>query len=71
MAPGQCAAAVFLPDTRHIVSHHWADTLVYRVPDKKEIVPCLAESYRVVDGNTLEFTLRPGIRFHNGEPLTV
>jgi len=53
-----------------ILCHHWADTLVYRDPDKKEIVPCLAESYRVVEGNTLEFTLRPGIRFHNGEPLT-
>ncbi len=53
-----------------ILCHHWADTLVYRDPDEKEIVPCLAESYRVVDGSTLEFTLRPGIRFHNGEPLT-
>lgn len=53
-----------------ILCHHWADTLVYRDPDRKEIVPCLAESYRVLDGNTLEFTLRPGIRFHNGEPLT-
>ncbi|MCF8061794.1 MAG: hypothetical protein K9M82_04690 [Deltaproteobacteria bacterium] len=53
-----------------ILCHHWADTLVYRDPDKKEIVPCLAVSYRVVDGNVLEFTLRPGVRFHNGEPLT-
>lgn len=52
------------------LAHNWADTLVYRDPDKKEIVPCLAESYRVVDNNILEFTLRPGIRFHNGETLS-
>jgi peptide/nickel transport system substrate-binding protein len=43
---------------------------VYRDPDRREIVPCLADSYRVLEGRILEFTLRPGVRFHNGEPLT-
>ncbi len=53
-----------------ILCHNWADTLVYRDPDKREIVPCLAESYRVLENNILEFTLRQGIRFHNGETLS-
>lgn len=53
-----------------ILCHNWADTLVYRDPDRREIVPCLAESYRVIDNSILEFTLRPGIRFHNGETLS-
>ncbi len=50
--------------------HHWADTLVYRDPDTWDLVPCLARSYRVREGNILEFTLRPDVRFHNGERLT-
>jgi peptide/nickel transport system substrate-binding protein len=53
-----------------ILCHNWADTLVYRDPYSGEILPCLAESYRVLDGDTLEFILRPGVRFHNGEPLS-
>lgn len=53
-----------------VLSHNWADTLVYRDPYHKRLVPCLAEAFRLVGQNTFEFTLRPGIRFHNGEPLT-
>jgi peptide/nickel transport system substrate-binding protein len=30
----------------------------------------LAESHRVVDDTTWEFTLRPGVTFHNGDPFT-
>ena len=52
-----------------VLCHNWADTLVYRDPKTKEMVPCLAESYRFVEPNVLEFTLRKGVRFHNGEPL--
>lgn len=33
------------------------------------IVPCLATSWRWVDDRTLEFNLRQGVRFHNGEML--
>ena len=32
--------------------------------------PLLAESWRAVDPLTWEFTLRPGVRFHDGSPLT-
>ena len=57
--------------SRHILVlyHNWGDTLFYRDPDKKMLVPCLAESIRFVDPRTIEFRLRKGVRFHNGEPF--
>src|SRR6266540_1236899 len=33
------------------------------------VVPRLAESYRQIDDANWEFKLRPGIKFHNGEPF--
>src|SRR5215813_1501303 len=32
--------------------------------------PGLAESWRVIDERIVELTLRSGVRFHNGDPLT-
>lgn len=31
----------------------------------------LAESWKRIDDRTIEFTLRPGVKFHNGDPVTV
>jgi peptide/nickel transport system substrate-binding protein len=45
------------------------DTLVAR-DDQMALRPGLAESWRVVDDSTWEFKLRPGVRFHDGSPLT-
>jgi peptide/nickel transport system substrate-binding protein len=35
-----------------------------------QLHPGLAESWRVVDDNTWEFKLRPGVKFHNGQDFT-
>ena len=32
--------------------------------------PELAESWRRIDPQTFEFTLRPNVQFHDGRPLT-
>jgi peptide/nickel transport system substrate-binding protein len=45
------------------------DTLVAR-DEAMALKPGLAESWRVVDDTTWEFRLRPGVRFHDGAPLT-
>ncbi len=52
-----------------VLYHNWADTLLYRDPASRELVPCLAQSYRFCNATTIEFSLRPGIQFHNGEPF--
>jgi len=43
------------------------DTLVYLDPKTNEYKGLLAKSWKQVDDKTLEFDLREGIKFHNGE----
>jgi peptide/nickel transport system substrate-binding protein len=52
-----------------IVSRHICDDLLFRDPVTMEYKPLLAVSYKWVDPKTLEFELRQGITFHNGEPF--
>ena len=52
-----------------IVSRHICDDLLYRDPVTMEYKPLLAKSFKWVDNKTLEFELREGIKFHNGEPF--
>lgn len=47
---------------------HIYDPLVQRNNDAK-IVPCLAESWKIVNDTTIELKLRKGIKFSNGEPF--
>ncbi|ANF56324.1 ABC transporter substrate-binding protein [Halotalea alkalilenta] len=44
------------------------DTLVMR-DDQMRLAPGLATEWRVIDDQTWEFELRPGVKFHNGEPF--
>ena len=45
------------------------DLLVQRARDQS-LVPSLATSWQVVNDTTWRFTLRSGVRFHDGTPLT-
>ncbi|HET7881564.1 MAG TPA: ABC transporter substrate-binding protein, partial [Acetobacteraceae bacterium] len=53
-----------------IVAHQAFDTLLQRDPETLRLKPLLAQSWKWLDDRTLEFELHPGIRFHNGDPLT-
>src|SRR6478736_7922083 len=53
-----------------IVAHQAFDTLLKRDPETLQLKPLLAQSWKWLDDTTLEFELRPGVKFHNGDPLT-
>ncbi|HEX2116571.1 MAG TPA: ABC transporter substrate-binding protein, partial [Alphaproteobacteria bacterium] len=52
-----------------ILAHHVWDHLIYRDPKTNEYKGELATGWRWVNDKTLEFDLRQGIKFHNGEPF--
>lgn len=43
------------------------DTLIYRDPNTNEYKGQLAKSWKQIDDKTIEFDLREGVKFHNGE----
>lgn len=49
-----------------IIGHQAMDGLVHRDPETFRIVPALATEWRWVDNKTLDFTLRQGVKFHDG-----
>ena len=63
-----------LPDTivdwttNNMVEHMY-DRLVDRDPKSYKPSPMLATAWKVVNDTTWEFTLRQGVKFHNGEPF--
>jgi peptide/nickel transport system substrate-binding protein len=50
-----------------IIGQHVWDTLIYRDPKTNQYKGQLATSWKWVDDKTLEFELRHGVKFHNGE----
>jgi peptide/nickel transport system substrate-binding protein len=53
-----------------VVAHQAFDGLVYRDPETFVIKPLLATAWKYTDPTTLEFTLRQGVKFHDGSPFT-
>jgi peptide/nickel transport system substrate-binding protein len=53
-----------------LIAHHAWDGLVYRDPESFAIKPLLATSWKYIDDTTLEFTLRKGVKFHDGSPFS-
>lgn len=50
-----------------IIGQHVWDTLIYRDPVTNEYKGQLATDWTWVDDKTLDFNLRQGVKFHNGE----
>lgn len=53
-----------------IINRHVWDNLLYRDPNSGEFSGLLAKDYKVVDEKTFDFTLREGVKFHDGSDLT-
>lgn len=53
-----------------VMSHQGWDGLVYRNPETFKLEPLLATGWKLPDTTTIEFTLRPGVKFHDGSPFT-
>lgn len=53
-----------------IVGQHVWDTLVTRDAATGQFKGQLATAWRVIDDTTVEFDLRRGVKFHNGQPFT-
>src|SRR4030088_3705427 len=56
--------------TGMVVAFQAFDCLVYRDPVTMEIKPALATSWKQVDATTIDFTLREGVTFQNGDPVS-
>ncbi len=52
-----------------MVSAHIFDALVNK-NEKDELIPGLAQSWRLIEDDLWEFKLRPGVKFHDGTSLT-
>jgi len=57
-------------DSVRVAASHIFDRLVVRNPRARAYVPSLATKWDTPDPLTWVFTLRPGVKFHDGSPLT-
>ncbi|TAJ40536.1 MAG: ABC transporter substrate-binding protein [Reyranella sp.] len=53
-----------------ILAHQAWDMLVHRDPSTFEIKPSLATDWKFNDDNTLDLTIRQGVKFHDGSTLS-
>lgn len=52
-----------------ILSKLTDDGLIYLDPETSKFVPLAAKSYKFVDDTTIDFEIRPGVKFHDGRVL--
>ncbi|MCL2704594.1 MAG: ABC transporter substrate-binding protein [Spirochaetaceae bacterium] len=65
------SAAPILTISMYRVSYNIFNNLIeYDFKGDKGLMPALAESWKYIDGKTLEVNLRKGVKFHNGDELT-
>jgi peptide/nickel transport system substrate-binding protein len=70
--PLQSLDAYYSPGREGLLLAYWCwDALLYRDPKTLEFKPLLATAWKQVDDKTIEFTIRQGVKFQNGETLTV
>jgi peptide/nickel transport system substrate-binding protein len=61
----------YSPGREGFLNGFWIyDALTYRDPNTLEFKPSLATAWRQIDDLTMEFDIRQGVKFHNGEILT-
>ncbi len=53
-----------------VIARHVWDTLIYRDPETGEYKGLIATDWEWADDTTLDVTIREGLTFHNGDPLT-
>src|SRR5205823_2273189 len=53
-----------------VIGHQAWDMLIYRDPDTFAPKPLLATEWKIVDDTTIEFTLRQGVTFQNGDKFS-
>jgi peptide/nickel transport system substrate-binding protein len=68
--PRTMLAVTIVDWTTNTQLEHMYDRLLDRDPKTLKPVPMLATGWKIVNDTTWEFTLRQGVKFHNGEPFT-
>ncbi|OLB99838.1 MAG: hypothetical protein AUH30_04030 [Candidatus Rokubacteria bacterium 13_1_40CM_68_15] len=68
--PRTMLAVTIVDWTTNNMLEHIYDRLLDRDPKTFKPVPMLATGFKIVNDTTWEFTLRKGVKFHNGEPFT-
>ncbi len=69
--PDTLEPGVTLTIAMYRVSYNIFNNLIeYDFKGDKGLMPALAESWKQIDGKTLEVKLKKGVKFHNGDELT-